>query len=251
VVGLDLVTEHTGQCRSGAAWSLSVVIPALNEEAAISETIAAVRTADGVGEIIVVDGGSDDRTVEIARDAGATVITAARGRGAQMASGARVATGEALWFVHADTLTPTDGPRRIREALADPWCVGGHFEIRFDGDSAPAKLLTLLYRRLGLLGLRYGDSAYFVRRDAYERCGGFCDLPIFEDLDLLRRLRREGRFVRVDATVTTSSRRFAGRSFTLVFARWVALQVLYWLRAPPRLLHRGYADVRSPGRLDR
>ena len=164
-----------------------------------------------------------------------------------MAAGAAAAGGEVLWFLHADTLPPPDAMAHITAALADPAVVGGNFEIRFDGDFAAARFLTWLYRHLALIGLRYGDSAYFVRRSDYEAVGGFRPYPIFEDLDLLRRLRKRGRFVRVPAVVTTSSRRFHGRSFAVVFAWWAVLQCLYWIGVSPVRLGRWYRHVRSPG----
>jgi hypothetical protein len=101
------------------------------------------------------------------------------------------------------------------------------------------------------LGLRYGDSGYFVRRTEYIAVGGFRPYPIFEDLDLMRRLRRRGRFVRINTIVTTSSRRFEGRWFALVFARWTLLQVLYWLGVSPNWIGRFYEHVRVPGRRGR
>src|SRR5205814_4864807 len=114
-----------------------------------------------------------------------------------------------------------------------------------DGNGRAARLLTWLYPRLRLLGLCYGDSAFFVRRAAYEGIGGFRPHPVFEDLDLVRRLRRRGHFVRVADRVVTSSRRFEGRSFALTFARWASLQALYWLGVPPHRLAGFYAHVRE------
>jgi len=94
------------------------------------------------------------------------------------------------------------------------------------------------------LGLRYGDSGIFVRRTAYERVGGFAAYPIFEDLDLLRRLKTEGRFVTLPGPLITSSRRFEGRNFALVFGRWALMQILYWAGVHPRRLGRLYEPVR-------
>ena len=224
---------------------LSIIIPTLNEAHSIGATLDAVAEVRGHTEVIVVDGGSLDGTVEIARGRGARVIRGERGRGAQMHAGASAAHGEALWFLHADTLPPADSAVRIFEALKEHAVVGGNFDVRFDGAGRAARFLTWLYPRLRKLGLCYGDSAVFVRREDYERAGGFQPFPIFEDLDLIRKLRRRGRIVHLSATVITSSRRFEGQSFALTFARWAALQGLYWVGVHPRTLGRLYAPVRG------
>jgi rSAM/selenodomain-associated transferase 2 len=223
---------------------LSIIIPTLNESAFIEATLGAVAKLRGWVEVLVVDGGSEDGTPDIVCRRGVRIINAPRGRGNQMHAGAITAIGDTLWFLHADTQPPEDAPGHILEALADPAVVGGYFTIRFDGSRQAARLLTWVYPRLRWLGLCYGDSGIFVRRTAYEQSGGFRPLPIFEDLDLLRRLKRCGRFVRLPQTITTSSRRFEGRSFILTFARWTALQVLYWVGVSPRFLGRLYAPIR-------
>ena len=225
---------------------VSIIIPTLDEAPTIGATLAALVGLRGATEVIVVDGGSRDDTVAIARRSGARVIEGARGRGTQLHVGACAARGDALWFLHADTLPPVDAIARITAALAhDAQTVGGNFRLRFDGTDGAARFLTWLYPRLRRLGLAYGDSGFFVRRAVYEQCGGFQSFPIFEDLDLLRRLKRRGRFVHLDAELVTSARRFAGRSFALTFARWSILQGLYWLGVHPRRLARGYAPVRG------
>lgn len=224
---------------------LSIIVPTLNEGRSISATLEAITAARGQAEIIVVDGGSEDETVEIARRFGACVIKSKRGRGLQMHAGASVARGEALWFVHADTIIPPDGADQIKKALArDPQTVGGNFTLRFDSDGCAARFLTWLYPQLRKLGLCYGDSAIFVRASTYREVGGFSAFPLFEDLDLVRRLRARGRLVHLPSVVVTSSRRFEGRSFALTFTRWAILQVLYWAGVDPHLLNRLYAPVR-------
>ena len=225
--------------------ALSIVIPTLNEEHSLANTLGALAQLTGDVEVIVVDGGSADSTREIARASGARVVTSDRGRGTQMHAGAKVAVGEVLLFLHADTIIPSDAAARICEALAkDESVVGGNFAVKFDGKSRSARFLTWLYPKLGKLGLCYGDSAIFVRKSVYRNIGGFKSYPIFEDLDLVRWLRKRGRMVHLPFTVLTSSRRFEGRNFPLTFARWSILQGLYWLGISPRKLHRLYAPVR-------
>lgn len=227
--------------------AVSVVIPTLDEAHSLGATLQALTRFDHGGrvELIVVDGESADATREIAREHGAQIILATRGRGAQMHAGATAARGDVLWFLHADTIPPPDAARQILDALRrDPSFVGGNFAISFDGTRAAARFLTWLYPQLRKLGLCYGDSAIFVRATVYREVGGFRPFPIFEDLDLVRRLKRRGALVHLAARVVTSSRRFEGRSFAFTFARWSFLQMLYWLGVNPHTLGRLYAPVR-------
>jgi rSAM/selenodomain-associated transferase 2 len=224
---------------------LSIIIPTFNEAQSIGRTLDALKRMSGPIEIIVVDGGSEDETALMVRERGLRLLTSEKGRGAQMHKGASLALGEALWFLHADTIPTPDAAHLITEALREREVVGGNFGVCFDGTRPAARFLTWLYPRLRRLGLCYGDSAIFVRRETYERIGGFQQFPIFEDLDLVRRLWREGKLAHLQAQVITSSRRFEGRSFTLTFARWSILQALYWLGIHPRRLARLYAPIRK------
>lgn len=220
--------------------ALSIIIPALNEAGAIGPTLEAVAQLSGSVEILVVDGGSDDDTREIACARGVKVIGSERGRGVQLQTGARETLADVLWFLHADTIVPRDSVERIVEALSDPAVAGGNFNVHFSGSRRAARFMTWLYPQLRRLGLCYGDSAIFVRREAYDRAGGFKALPIFEDLELVRELRRSGTFVHLSSTVVTSSRRFEGRSFAVTLTRWVLMQLLYWLGVSPGTLGRFY-----------
>jgi rSAM/selenodomain-associated transferase 2 len=234
--------------REEKSHALSIIIPTLNEARSIGATLDALACDVRGVEVIVVDGGSRDGTVELVRGRGVKLIELGRGRGRQMHAGACVASGRALWFLHADTLPSKECAPAIEDALRDPSVVAGNFDVLFDGPSRAARFLTWLYPRLRRLGLCYGDSGIFVRRDTYERIGGFRDFPIFEDLDIVRRLWKVGRVVHLRERVTTSSRRFEGRSFALTFARWSFLQALYWLGVSPDTLARMYAHVRVAGR---
>lgn len=223
---------------------VSVIVPALNEEAALPGTLRALQALRGDKEIIVVDGGSTDATCDLAARQGARLHRAARGRGPQQHAGALIATGDVFWFVHADTLPPPESLEQITTALVDPAVAGGNFNLIFDGSSRAARLMTRVYPHLRLLGLSYGDAGIFVRRTVYERLGGFRSYALFEDLDLIRRLRRAGRFAHLSTPIITSSRRFEQRRFALIWCRWTALQVLFWLGVPPNTLARWYAAIR-------
>ena len=194
-------------------------------------------------EVIVCDGGSSDATVEIARQCGLRVIAAPRGRGRQMNAGAKLAKGDTLLFLHADTRLPENALALIANALAGEKVCGGNFSLIFAGGTQEARLLTGIYPFLRLGGMCYGDSAIFVRRCVFERLSGYRDYPIFEDCDLYRRMRRVGRFVRLSACATTSSRRFEGK-FIRTFALWSLMQVLYWIGVNPNFLNRLYKPLR-------
>ncbi|MBV8811819.1 MAG: TIGR04283 family arsenosugar biosynthesis glycosyltransferase [Acidobacteriaceae bacterium] len=223
---------------------ISIVVPALNEGSQIGTTLDALARLAGEKEIIVVDGGSEDRTIEIASRPGIRTLCCERGRGHQMHAAALTATGDVLWFVHADTIPPVNALERIENALRNPGISAGNFGLTFEGASRAARLLTTVYPLLRFLGLCYGDSGIFVRRSVYQRVGGFRRLALFEDLDLLRRLRRQGRFARLECRIITSSRRFENRNFAAMWLHWTTLQILYWLGCPPNWLARWYGHTR-------
>jgi rSAM/selenodomain-associated transferase 2 len=224
---------------------LSIVIPTWNEVAYLGRTLDSLRKFDA--EIVCVDGGSNDGTPGLARSYGVTVIRAPRGRGLQLRQGALATHGDVLWFLHADTVVKCDAATQIAEACEDPRVVGGNFHLVFDGESRGARFLNRLYPRLARIGLRYADSGIFVRRTAYQESGGFRPLPLFEDLDLLRRLKKMGSLPTLPGPLVTSPRRFEGRRFAPVFVRWAMLQVLYWLGCSPVRLNRMYhRDARLP-----
>ena len=228
-----------------SAPELSIVIPTLNEAGAVGGTLEAVARMRGRFEVIVVDGGSQDATVDIGSRFGVRVLQSECGRGVQMHAGACAASGNALWFLHADTRPPVDAIEHIVDALGAAEVAGGNFALTFDGGTRPARLLTRMYPHFRKLGLCYGDSGIFVRTGDYHQVGGFQPYPVFEDLDLIKRLKRRGRFVHLPCRLVTSSRRFEGRSFTWTFARWTAMQVLYWAGVHPRTLGRVYAPIRG------
>ena len=227
---------------------LSIVIPTFNEENLLGKTLASLKVFGANVEIIVVDGGSTDATIEIAQNYNVKILHSPRGRGTQLQIGGSAANGDVLWFLHADTIPESNCVRQMTNALKNTNVAGGNFTIRFDGEEAAATFLTWLYPKLRKLNLIYGDSAIFVRREIYAKIGGYESFPIFEDLDFVRKLSREGDVISLSAKVTTSSRRFAGGRFILTFLRWTILQILFWLGVSPHDLIKFYYAVESETR---
>lgn len=226
---------------------ISVIVPTLNEAARIEAQLSRLVRLPGVDELIVADGRSSDGTADMARAIpGVRVVEAAPGRGPQMNAGASVATGNVLWFVHADVVPPADGPAMIAAALADTALVAGAFRVRTDADGAsgwPSRLLWLADLRSRYSGLPYGDQALFVRRDVFDSIGGFAPIPLFEDLELSRRLRGVGTVRVLPSVVQVSGRRFIARPVVSA-AMMNLLPVLYRVGVPPRALAWLYGHVR-------
>ena len=173
---------------------LSVIVPTLNEEHYIARALASVPAG---AEVLVADAHSQDRTRQIAAEHGANVITGASGRGAQMNLAAEAASGDAFLFLHADCVLSPGAGDAIRKALDDSRVVGGSFRLRVEPTTLGLRLVSFGSNlRARYLGLPYGDQALFVRRSEFERIGGFLDIPIMEDVDLAKRLRRNGRLVK-------------------------------------------------------
>lgn len=214
--------------------AVSIVMPALNEAAAIEDAVRRLRRDFPGCELIVADGGSSDGTAAVAARH-ATVITTEPGRAAQLNAGAGHARGEVLWFIHADTRVEPEALDQIRLALADQTVVGGGLRLRFDQPGFALRYVACTSNlRARWLHWVFGDQAMFIRRQAFESVGGFPLLPIMEDLEMSRRLGRLGRLAVVRATATTSARRFIahGTWRTLAFMQY--LKLLYFLGHDPR-----------------
>jgi rSAM/selenodomain-associated transferase 2 len=224
---------------------LSVIVPMLNEAGAIGATLAAIRVGAPDAEIVVVDGGSADGSVEIARPRCEVVIIGERGRAQQMNAGAARSSGDVMVFVHADTIVPKSFARDIETALADPSVVGGRFDIRLDDDHPLCVLIgSLISIRSRLSRTATGDQAIFVRRTIFDALGGFRDLPICEDLDFARRLKRAGRVACLRTKVITSARRWRRGGILRTSIRMWTIRLLYLAGVSPVRLSRLYADVR-------
>jgi rSAM/selenodomain-associated transferase 2 len=216
---------------------ISVVVPALDEEETIAAAVASVR--DGAGEVIVADGGSGDCTRERAREAGAAVLEAPRGRGAQLRHGAEAARGDWLVFLHADTRLEPGWSRALAGVpAASP---GGAFRFAIDSPRRVYRVIEWGTRqRCRWLRLPYGDQALFARRDAYQAIGGFRPLPLMEDVDFVRRLRRLGPLSLLEPRALTSARRWEQTGpLRRTLTNWSVI-TLYTLGVPPERLARLY-----------
>jgi rSAM/selenodomain-associated transferase 2 len=192
---------------------VSIIIPTLDEVHAICPTLAAIATNDTVHEVVVVDGGSSDGTADLAEQKGARLVRAKeRNRAIQMNEGRRLATGEALLFLHADTLIARGALASITNTLRDRQVVGGAFARRYASKSLFLRTTCLLAELRGkVFGWFLGDQAIFVRAGVFDALGGYRELNVFEDLDFSRRMKRAGRVVTLQPPVMSSARRFSSR----------------------------------------
>ena len=221
---------------------LSIVIPALNEEPALTRVIPhAQRFAD---EVVVADGGSQDRTIELAEELGAGVVRCEPGRGQQLNGGAAATSGDVLLFLHADTQLPDSAAEGIRQAI-DEGAVGGAFEVEFESSKAIMRFGSwLVHWRTRLTGCPLGDQAQFVRREVFEQLDGFRDWPILEDLDFARRLKRAGRLAILADPARTSARRYRNQGILrTIFTNWL-IWALYFIGVSPHRLARLYRHIR-------
>ncbi len=219
---------------------LSVIVPCWNDAEALQGLLAKVRTLEGVDEVIVADASSDDKAQGMAAAAGAKVARCARpNRGAQMNAGAGLASGDTFLFHHADTELTQPHVSALR--AVDAQTIGGAFHRKYDNRHHGFGWIEPIARAWNVrVGTLYGDQSVFVRRTTFERLGGFAEIPLMEDVEFSRRLRRTGRTVLLDPPIATSARHHQRRGAWRTTARNAAMLALYRLGFSPETLHRWY-----------
>ena len=227
---------------------ISVIIPALNEAGNIQETITQLQKSHKV-EIVVVDGGSRDNTVELARSLGVRVVSTEASKALQMNAGAAEAVGDVLLFLHADTRLPDDFETQVMAAVNHSGFCAGAFSLGIDSDGWGLRLIERVANwRSRFFQMPYGDQALFVCRDLFNDIGGFPEFPIMEDFELIRRLRQKGKIRILPAAVRTSPRRYLNFG---ILKTWLLNQVIiaaYYLGVRPERLARWYRRQKgNPG----
>lgn len=222
---------------------VTVIVPTLNEGASIGSVLRDLRRTEGL-EIIVSDGGSTDNTLAIAERL-ATILKSKPGRGCQMNAGAAKASGDILLFLHADTRLPENWKECLLSAMSDRRVAAGAFSLSIDSARLSYKIISSTANlRSRLTNIPYGDQGIFVRRSIFEKIGGFKEITIMEDVDLMRRLKKVGKVVLLKDKVKTSARRWEKEGFVYTTIRNWLLLTLYYLGVPPERLYNFYRVVR-------
>ncbi len=226
---------------------LSILIPALNEEAKLATLLPLLQPARQAGhQVIVCDGGSSDRTLEIATPQVDVTLSAARGRAAQMNAAAHHATEDVLLFLHADTRPPVDFANAILDAVrvsGQPW---GRFDVHLESDARMLKWVEgMMNIRSRWTGIATGDQGLFVKRDLFERINGFPEIALMEDIAMSITLKRYGRPICLKHKVTTSVRRWERDGVARTILNMWRLRLAYWSGADPAKLAAHYYGRRS------
>lgn len=222
------------------AADISVVVPVLDDLAALEGLLTKLASMDGIRETVVVDAGSDQQCQQLCEHHHAIYLTAEACRGRQLRLGAERCGGDILWFLHADSRPATDATDRIHQHLAAGQD-GGYFRFRFLGEHSVIK--RLLEAGINLrtrVGIPYGDQGLFFRREAYFQTGGFAATPLFEEVGLVRELRQKFRFSEVDAEIGVSPRRWERDGWLRRSMHNRYLAIAFMLGTPADKLVQGY-----------
>jgi rSAM/selenodomain-associated transferase 2 len=221
---------------------LSIIVPVLDEGEGIAATLDVLADMRAVGtEVIVVDGGSRDATIQRARLRADRVISAPRGRALQMNAGAEKASGDVLLFLHADTRLPTDADHLVLNGLERSGRAWGRFDVRIAGRHPLFPVIGwLMSMRSRITGIATGDQAIFVRRAAFDAAGGFAAIPLMEDVALCKRLKRISQPLCLRDRVITSGRRWEQHGVLRTILLMWRLRLAYFFGADPKRLARQY-----------
>lgn len=226
--------------RNIATARISIIIPTLNESKNIQATLASIQTSTNV-EVIVVDGGSKDNTVDIVESLGVKVIAGYQNRARQMNAGARNATGDILLFLHGDTVLPTNFDAMIRTALQQPSSVGGAFALRINAPDIGLRLIEWGVKwRSKLFKMPYGDQAIFITKEKFNDINGFPELAIMEDFELIRNLKRLGKIAFIPVPVITSPRRWLKKGILQTTLINQIVIIAYFLGISPETIRSWY-----------
>lgn len=216
-----------------------MIIPTLNEESFIGALLSLLRKCPEVHEIIVCDGGSRDGTKdEVMRYDDVVWVNASKGRASQMNAGADVASGNILLFLHADSICNSEGIGRIKTTLSDELSAGS-FYLNFDVQGFWYNLYSAISKCSWTI-FTYGDQGLFIRKSFFDRIGGFRNIPIMEDIDMIRRIKQKGVFKKIDFPITTRARRFKKHGVVLQQLKNTILVLLYYFGVSPKWLSRFY-----------
>lgn len=221
---------------------LSIIIPVLNEEKDIGSSLRKLQWVRQLGhEIIVVDGGSHDKSATLSEPLASRVVSSPPGRALQMNVGAKSATGDVFLFLHVDTLLPNDAVTALEQCMSDGQSGWGRFDVRLSGRHVLFRIIERMMNwRSRLTGIATGDQAIFISRDLFERLDGYADIPLMEDIEISRRLKLYRKPIFFQQQVITSSRRWEQSGiFKTVWLMW-RLRLAFWLGMDPAELAKRY-----------
>ncbi|MBI5099995.1 MAG: TIGR04283 family arsenosugar biosynthesis glycosyltransferase [Nitrospirae bacterium] len=223
------------------AKKISIIIITLNEEELIGGLLLSLRDVEDI-EIIVSDGGSIDRTGRVASKYTDKVIRGERGRGKQLNAGAALATGDILWFLHVDSTPPDNFKYHILNTLEKPGVAGGAFTLEIDSDLSSLKFISRVVELRSMISrIPYGDQGIFVKRDVFEKINGFENIPLMEDIDFGRRLKKEGRIEILNQKIKTCARAWERDGVMRTTLRnWVYVTLFFMGYSPQKLYERYY-----------